>query len=287
MLSLLLACNSAANGESVALQQEGGTLVVPVLINNRITLNFTIDSGAADVSVPADVFSTLIRAGTIAKSDFIDEQVYQLADGSERRAQRFRVRSLRVGSLELQNVIASVAPPAGSLLLGQSFLSRFRTWSIDNQRQVLLINESPKPSPSEAVASPSIKVASTPKWVMAGKRGGHGSFVDVSSIRVGGGIRLASRKFVYPLHTKKGEGMYEDSDKWVDYIVEQVADNCGDRRERVDILSVYYDDGTVSKAYISPEWESVTPSVMMPPETDVIEALGSDAMNFICAWKPN
>jgi clan AA aspartic protease (TIGR02281 family) len=280
VLSLLLACNSAANGESVALQQEGGTFAVPVLINNRITLNFTIDSGAADVSVPADVFSTLIRAGTVVKSDLIGAQVYQLADGSERRAQRFRLRSLRIGSLELREVIASVAPPAGSLLLGQSFLSRFRNWSIDNQRQVLLINESPTASPSETVASPSIKVASAPKWVLAGKRGGHASFVDLSSIRVDGGIRLASRKLVYPLRTKRG--MHEDSDKWVTYIVTQVAVNCGDGRERDDFLGVHYDDGTVFQAYISPpEWDSVTSG------PDVTDALSSDAVQFICAWKPN
>jgi hypothetical protein len=46
---------------AVQLRKERGTLVVPVEINGKITLDFTIDSGAADVSVPADVFSTLTR----------------------------------------------------------------------------------------------------------------------------------------------------------------------------------------------------------------------------------
>ena len=45
------------------LKKEGGTFVVPVEINGAITLDFTVDSGAADVSVPADVFSTLARTG--------------------------------------------------------------------------------------------------------------------------------------------------------------------------------------------------------------------------------
>jgi hypothetical protein len=35
--------------------------MVPVVINDKITLDFTIDIGAADVSIPADVFSTLRR----------------------------------------------------------------------------------------------------------------------------------------------------------------------------------------------------------------------------------
>ncbi|MGO8974341.1 MAG: retroviral-like aspartic protease family protein, partial [Steroidobacteraceae bacterium] len=104
---------------SIPLKKEGGTFVVPVLINDKITLGFTLDSGAADVSIPADVFSTLVRTGTVAESDFIDTQAYVLADGSSQRSQRFRIRSLRVGNLEVRNVIGSVAPSAGSLLLGQ------------------------------------------------------------------------------------------------------------------------------------------------------------------------
>ena len=43
----------------VPLQKEGGTYVVPVLENDAIPLRFVVDSGAADVSIPADVVSTL------------------------------------------------------------------------------------------------------------------------------------------------------------------------------------------------------------------------------------
>jgi predicted aspartyl protease len=67
----------------VSLKKEGGAFVVPVQINGAITLDFTVDSGAADVSVPADVFSTLARTGTIRDSDIIGEQTYVLADGSK------------------------------------------------------------------------------------------------------------------------------------------------------------------------------------------------------------
>lgn len=65
----------------IPLEKQGGTYVVPVLINNTITLDFVVDSGASDVSVPADVVMTLIRTGTIAKNDFIGTQTYTLADG--------------------------------------------------------------------------------------------------------------------------------------------------------------------------------------------------------------
>lgn len=127
-------------GSYISLQEQRGTLVVPVLINNTITLKFVIDSGASDVSVPADVVLTLMRAGTIDDADFLGSQIYELADGSTTPSQTFRIRSLKVGDLEIENVTASISDVKGSLLLGQSFLKRFSSWSIDNQRQVLVLN---------------------------------------------------------------------------------------------------------------------------------------------------
>ena len=124
----------------VPLEVRGGTYLVRVTINSQITLKFVIDSGASDVSMPADVVLTLIRTETINKSDFIGKQNYQMADGSTAPSQRFIIRSLRVGDLILENVTGGIAPVEGQLLLGQSFLSRFKSWAIDNQRQVLILN---------------------------------------------------------------------------------------------------------------------------------------------------
>ena len=95
---------------------------------------------SADVSIPADVFLTLFRTGTIADSALSGSQTYTLAEGSTAPSQRFVIRPLEVGERELRNVTDSIAPVQGSLLLGQSFLSRFRSWSFDNQRQDLILN---------------------------------------------------------------------------------------------------------------------------------------------------
>jgi predicted aspartyl protease len=62
-----------------------------------------------------------------------------LADGSKLPSLTFRMRSLKVGDKVVENVIGSVAPAAGQLLLGQSFLSRFRSWSVDNERGLLVL----------------------------------------------------------------------------------------------------------------------------------------------------
>jgi clan AA aspartic protease (TIGR02281 family) len=130
-----------ASGHSeIALRREGGGFTVPVSVNGAITLAFIIDSGATDVSIPADVVLTLMRTGTIDPGDFLGSRTYVMADGSTAPSPIFRIRSLRVGDREVRNVTASIAPAKGSLLLGQSFLRQFGSWSIDNRRGVLVLD---------------------------------------------------------------------------------------------------------------------------------------------------
>ena len=119
--------------------RNGGTYAVPVLINGAITLNFVLDSGATDVSVPSDVFRTLIRTGTVTERDILGSETYTLADGSRKKAVTFNIRSLKVGTVLIENVKGSVAEESGPLLLGMSFLGRFPSWSVDNRRHVLIL----------------------------------------------------------------------------------------------------------------------------------------------------
>jgi clan AA aspartic protease (TIGR02281 family) len=124
----------------IPIEIKGGTFIVPVTINGQITLKFVIDSGATDVAVPADVVLTLIRTGSIMREDSLGQQRYRLADGSVMPSPVFRIRSLKVGDKVLKNVRASVASVKGSLLLGQSFLNRFNSWSVDNKNGLLFLN---------------------------------------------------------------------------------------------------------------------------------------------------
>ena len=86
---------------------------------------------------------TLLRTGTVQESDFIGTQTYKLADGSTLPSPTFWIRSLTIDKIVIENVKASVAPVAGELLLGQSFLTRFKSWSIDNAKHSLVLNASP------------------------------------------------------------------------------------------------------------------------------------------------
>jgi predicted aspartyl protease len=120
------------------MQMDGGTYVIAGLINGAITLDFVVDSGAADVSIPPDVVMTLIRTRTLNVSDFLGQKTYVLADGSKVPSQTFRIRSLKVGDRLLEDVNGSVASVQGSPLLGQSFLSRFKSWAVDNTKHALV-----------------------------------------------------------------------------------------------------------------------------------------------------
>jgi uncharacterized protein/peptidoglycan hydrolase-like protein with peptidoglycan-binding domain len=125
--------------QAVAMQRAGRIYVVPVRINGAITLPFAVDSGAADVLIPADVVLTLARTGTIAAGDFIGDQTYTLADGSTLKSARFVLRAVQVGDQEVRNVTASIGPVNSNPLLGQSFLSRFASWTLDNERHALVL----------------------------------------------------------------------------------------------------------------------------------------------------
>jgi uncharacterized protein YecT (DUF1311 family) len=126
-------------GLRIPLHLEGGAFTVPVLINKTLVLNFGLDSGAADVSIPKDVVLTLMRTGTIGDADFLGRQTYRLADGSTVPSETFRIKSLTIAGKIIENVTGSVAPVQGQPLLGQSFVRRLKSWSIDNQRQVLVL----------------------------------------------------------------------------------------------------------------------------------------------------
>jgi len=126
--------------QEVKLERSGDTYRVPVRINDTITLPFLLDTGATDLVIPADVALTLIRAGALTSDDFIGKRRYSLANGSEEIGDRVIIREVQVGQHKVTDVTAIVNPPASDLLLGQSFLSKFGTVTLDYKRLVLVLS---------------------------------------------------------------------------------------------------------------------------------------------------
>jgi predicted aspartyl protease len=163
----------------IPLTNTNGTYTVPVLINGVLPLQFMVDSGAADVSLPADVFLTLLRTGTIGKADYIGNGKYRLADGRSVESERFYIRELRVGPYVLKQIAASVENVSSTPLLGQSFLSKVGSWAIDNERHVLVL--SPK-GPTQSYPAVS-RVPTAPSGVSLGESRIAPNVIDLSKLK--------------------------------------------------------------------------------------------------------
>jgi clan AA aspartic protease (TIGR02281 family) len=126
------------NASEIQLRRSGTNFTAAALLNGVADCEFFVDSGAADVMIPMHVFDALVRAGTIAPEDVIGLQQYRMANGAAMKSFTFRIRSLKVGPVTLQDVRASIGEQAAPLL-GMSFLGRFKAWTLDNERAVLTL----------------------------------------------------------------------------------------------------------------------------------------------------
>ncbi|QJD29332.1 retropepsin-like aspartic protease family protein [Methylococcus geothermalis] len=122
----------------LSLVQNGGVYEVPVTLNDVLKINVILDSGATDVSIAPDVALTLIRTGTIQKSDWLPGKIYQFADGSQAKSFRFRLRSVSIGNKHFENIPCSIANSLKApMLLGQSALKRLGKYTIDYEKGTL------------------------------------------------------------------------------------------------------------------------------------------------------
>jgi hypothetical protein len=160
LLLVLVACLA----EDVPLSRDGGVWKVPVRVNQVVSLDFIVDSGASEVCIPADVVGTLLRAGTVQKADMLPSGIATLADGSRHTAGRFKIRQLELGTLTLTDVDASITPARGPLLLGESCLQRLPGgWRLDYDHRIMRIGDEPAPVVPVPQATPVPTHTPTPR----------------------------------------------------------------------------------------------------------------------------
>jgi len=125
-----------------SLRHGGGVLFVTATLNGSLTASFVLDSGSADVSLSPATFRRLVQDGTITRSDMLGERTYVTANGQKMVGKMFRLRSVRVGDKVAYDVQASVSDgvPDDAMLLGQTFLAKFNSWSVDNTNRKLVLN---------------------------------------------------------------------------------------------------------------------------------------------------
>jgi clan AA aspartic protease (TIGR02281 family) len=149
--ALVIAGVRPSAAETIQLQQRGGGYLIRGQLNGAMSVDFILDTGASDVAIPGEVAEALMRTGTLTSSDFIGTQTYVLADGSRVPSKRFLLREVKVGDQTVRNVTASLGPPRSPPLLGQSFLSKFPSWTLDNQRHVIVLGDTIEASAPDRV----------------------------------------------------------------------------------------------------------------------------------------
>lgn len=128
---------SFIHAEDVELSYRGGVYHTPVTLNGSVRLEFVVDTGAASVYIPEDVFRTLIRTGTVSESDFLRMGKSETASGEIIENPIVNIRQLQIGNQVIHNVEAAIGGMSASLLLGQSALQQLEPWSINTSKKIL------------------------------------------------------------------------------------------------------------------------------------------------------
>ena len=130
--------------EEIPFTKEGGVCKVKCAING-LPLHFIFDTGATDVSVSSVEATFMAKNDFLSSSDIIGKQNYQTADGNITEGTVINLKDVKLGSLHLNNIKASVVRnQAAPLLLGQSVLSKLGKIEIDNTKKVLRITHKQK-----------------------------------------------------------------------------------------------------------------------------------------------
>lgn len=130
--------------EEIPFTKEGGVCKVKCAING-LPLHFIFDTGAADVSISSVEATFMAKNDFLSSSDIIGKQNYQTTDGNITEGTIINLKDVKLGSLHLNNIKASVVRnQAAPLLLGQSVLSKLGKIEIDNTKKVLRITHKQK-----------------------------------------------------------------------------------------------------------------------------------------------
>lgn len=122
-------------------RHSGGTFDVACEVNG-LSLNMIFDTGASDVSLSKVEADFMFKNNYISKDDIKGKKYYQTADGGISEGTVVTLKEVRIGDAVLHNVDASVTKSQKApLLLGQSVLEKFGTFTVDNINSKLIIKQ--------------------------------------------------------------------------------------------------------------------------------------------------
>ena len=128
ILLLLTSCQSSSN-----LSKLNNSFYVVARLNNETNVFALLDTGSTFCQIPKDVYKRL----NVSSKNSIDEVTTTLADGSQRKQQRGNLSQIEIEGKVIFNVPVLISEAGTPIIIGQSFLQRLNSYTIDNNKQTL------------------------------------------------------------------------------------------------------------------------------------------------------
>lgn len=120
-------------------RKAGGTFNVDCSVNG-LALSMIFDTGASDVSISKVEADFMLKNNYLSREDIRGKKYYQIADGGISEGTIITLKEVKIGDAVLHNVDASVVKSQKApLLLGESVLRKFGTFTVDNINSKLII----------------------------------------------------------------------------------------------------------------------------------------------------
>ena len=117
---------------------KSGVYEIPCIVND-LPLNFIFDTGASDITISSIEAAFMLKNNYLTEYDFKDRRNYRTASGDIVEGTKVKLKTIKIGDLELNNIEAAVVHKQNApLLFGQSALGKFVKITIDNSNNEII-----------------------------------------------------------------------------------------------------------------------------------------------------
>ena len=99
--------------------------------------DYIYDTGASSMTINKEIENELWRKKIINKSDYVENVLCRIADGSVIEVRRVLIKSIKIGGIVVKNVLVSVTD--GPLLLGNNALTNYSSITLDKNKSQLTL----------------------------------------------------------------------------------------------------------------------------------------------------
>jgi hypothetical protein len=100
---------------------------------------FLIDSGASEIFISTKMLSTFKNENPDIKFTSLPSKEFLMANGKLQLCNRIQIEQVQIGKFIIPNVNFAIIEDDCVPLLGQNILNRFNSYSIDNNKEILIL----------------------------------------------------------------------------------------------------------------------------------------------------